>query len=50
VYAGGEFELWRDLTRWTRVEVAYRHWWNDPDETANAFHQNRVMLRFVVHR
>jgi hypothetical protein len=50
VYAGGELEIWRDLTRWTRVEVAYRHWWNDADETTNAFHQNRLMLRFVVRR
>ncbi len=50
VYAGAEFQLWRDLTRHSRVELDYRYWWNDADETANAFRQNRVMLRFVLHR
>ena len=46
VYGGAELELWRALTRHTRLSLAYRYWWNGGDAAVDDFGQNRVVLQF----
>jgi hypothetical protein len=46
VYGGAELELWRALTRHTRLSLAYRYWWNGGDAVVDEFDQNRVVLQF----
>jgi len=45
VYAGAELEVWRALTRHTRLSLAYRYWRNGGDAAVDEFGQNRVMLQ-----
>jgi hypothetical protein len=46
VYGGAELELWRALTRHTRLSLAYRYWRNGGDAAVDDFDQNRVVLQF----
>jgi hypothetical protein len=45
VYGGAELEIWRALTRHTRLSLAYRHWRNGGDAAVDDFSQNRVVLQ-----
>jgi hypothetical protein len=45
VYGGAELEVWRALTRHTRLSLAYRYWRNGGDGAVDDFAQNRVVLQ-----
>ncbi len=45
VYGGAELEIWRALTRHTRLSLAYRYWRNGGDAAVDDFGQNRVVLQ-----